>query len=94
VPEGWTRTTLGRIHIDRSGSVDPSKRLEERFELYSVPSWDTGEPVILEGKEIGSNKLRVHPNVVLLNGYPSIRSVGFTNPIWPITCSKAAFETF
>jgi len=66
LPEGWAWTLLGEIHIDRSRAITPKKSPEEMFELYSVPSFDNGEPEIVSGKQIGSNKQVVDEETVLL----------------------------
>ena len=39
---------------------------EQKFEMYSVPIYDTGHPEYLFGSEIASNKLQVQKNDVLL----------------------------
>jgi type I restriction enzyme S subunit len=66
LPEGWMWIPLGEIHLDLSKSVDPKKRAETVFELYSVPSFEKNRPEILRGKEVGSNKRIVEENTVLL----------------------------
>ncbi len=58
---------LGDIMATKSGSVDPSKFTEEIFDLYSIPAFDRGEPVIVAGSEIGSAKQVVQPGDVLLS---------------------------
>jgi len=66
LPAGWTTSTLGKIRQDRSRGIDPKKHPEERFELYSVPSFQLRTPEILFGREIGSNKRTVEIGTVLL----------------------------
>jgi len=66
LPKGWAWTQLGDIYLDRSRAIVPNKMPEEMFELYSVPSFDNGEPEIVSGKEIGSNKQVVEEGAVLL----------------------------
>jgi len=51
----------------RLGSVDPSKYPVESFDLYSIPAFDSGEPQVLKGGEIGSTKQIVEPGDVLLS---------------------------
>lgn len=65
-PLGWTLTTLETIRRDSSTSVNPSKEPEGSFELYSVPSFESGRAEIRSGKEIGSSKKGVIPGTVLL----------------------------
>jgi len=66
-PHGtWTQTTLSEFCGQRGQSVEPSKTPDSKFELYSVPSFPTGQPEIVHGKAIGSNKQLVTPDSVLL----------------------------
>ncbi len=58
---------LGEIMASKSGSVDPSKYLDEVFDLYSIPAFDSGQPEVVAGKEIGSAKQIVEPGDVLLS---------------------------
>ena len=66
LPAGWCQTTLGVIRIDDGKSIEPSKYPDEQFELYSVPSYDTGLPEHLRGDAIGSSKQVVTSRTVLL----------------------------
>lgn len=51
----------------KQGSVDPSRFPGETFELYSIPAYDSRQPEVLEGSEIGSAKQLVEPDDVLLS---------------------------
>ena len=64
--EGWVATTLGNVRLDLSKSIDPRKSGDERFELYSVPSFSGRRPEIVSGNTVGSSKRTVEPNSVLL----------------------------
>ncbi len=66
LPSGWVWTTLGEIQLDKSTAIVPNKTPDVTFELYSVPSFDTGQPEIVPGSQIGSNKQVVEEDVVLL----------------------------
>ena len=67
VPEGWVEVELGEVwRGKRRSSVVPAKEPDRRFELYSVPSFETGVPERLYGSEIGSSKQKVAPGSVLL----------------------------
>jgi type I restriction enzyme S subunit len=59
--------TLDEIMPTGLRSVEPSRFPEEKFDLYSVPAFDRGEPEILEGSRIGSVKQVVEPGDVLLS---------------------------
>jgi type I restriction enzyme M protein len=57
-------------------TIDPRKDAEEEFELWSIPAYDAGQPEILTGKEIGSQKKSVSPGDVLISRIiPHIRRV-------------------
>ena len=58
---------LGEIMASKSGSVDPSKYLNEVFDLYSIPAFDSREPEVVAGSKIGSAKQVVEPGDVLLS---------------------------
>lgn len=67
----------------KNGSVDPSKFLDERFELFSIPAFDKNETEILYGREIGSQKQIVQKNDILLSKIiPHIRRA------WVVSESK------
>ena len=66
LPEGWTMTTLGEIHLDLSQSINPRTMSDQLFELYSVPSFVTGKPEITQGNNIGSSKRIIQNEAVLL----------------------------
>lgn len=59
-------TTIGKINEYVSKSVNPSNSPGSKFEVYSVPSFDTGYPEYLLGSEIASNKQVVQKGDVLL----------------------------
>ena len=46
--------------------MTPANNPEEKFELYSVPTYPSGIPEILKGKEIGSSKQLVMMGDVLV----------------------------
>lgn len=58
---------IGELMVSRSGTIDPSKFAEEQFDLYSVPAFDSRQPEILRGADIGSAKQLVRPGDVLLS---------------------------
>jgi type I restriction enzyme S subunit len=66
LPDGWVRTTLGGVQIDKSKSITPKKTPDETFELYSVPSFGEKKPEIVRGAGVGSSKRLVEENTVLL----------------------------
>lgn len=67
LPKGWVEVELGEVwRRRRRSSVVPAKEPDRRFELYSVPSFETGAPERLYGSEIGSSKQQVAPGSVLL----------------------------
>lgn len=64
--QGWQVATLGEFVATRTRGIVPNKTPSTTFELYSVPSLDTGSPEIVRGSEIGSNKQIVDEGTVLL----------------------------
>lgn len=58
---------IGELQAKKNGSIDPSKFLDETFELYSIPSHDKGNAEILTGREIGSSKQIVQENDVMIS---------------------------
>ena len=65
----------------RLGSVDPSKFADETFELYSIPAYDSRNPEVVAGEEIGSTKQIVQPRDVLLSKIvPHIRRSWIVGP--------------
>lgn len=59
--------TLEELIATKQGSVDPPRFPGETFELYSIPAYDSRQPEVLEGSEIGSAKQLVEPQDVLLS---------------------------
>ena len=62
----WISFPLSDLPIASGRSINPFEFPEEEFELYSVPSHETGHPEITKGGDIGSNKQIVSPGTVLL----------------------------
>lgn len=58
---------LSELILKRNGSVNPTKFLDETFELHSIPAFDKGHPEILKGSEIGSSKQIVRENDVMIS---------------------------
>ncbi len=56
LPSGWAQSTLGELRVDRSKGIEPAKFREKWFELYSVSSFDTGIPEIVQGQGSDSFK--------------------------------------
>lgn len=58
---------LDEFMVKRGASIDPRKFKDVVFELFSIPSFDHGNPEIIEGHRIGSTKKIVEPNDILLS---------------------------
>lgn len=67
LPMGWIRSSLDQFTQQRGRSLNPAKFPDEEFELYSIPSHETGKPEHVPGASIGSAKQVVRPNSVLLS---------------------------
>lgn len=62
-------------------SLDPALTPDERFDLLSIPAYDTGTPEVVGGIEIGSTKLIVHPGDTLISKIvPHIQRVWVVPP--------------
>ncbi len=59
-------TKLKNINEYVSESINPMKSPDTVFEMYSVPVFNTGHPEYLRGEEIGSSKVVVYKNDILL----------------------------
>lgn len=66
IPTDWETVEIGQINEYQSSNINPSNYSEEIFELYSVPTFRTGFPEFLKGKDIGSTKQCVEPDDILL----------------------------
>ena len=66
LPDNWIEVELGQINHASTKNIDPASLADEIFELYSVPSFPTGKPEIIPGKDIGSTKQTVEPDDVLV----------------------------
>ena len=58
--------TVADINQYSGSSVNPLEYPEQLYELYSVPSFETGYPEIVKGKDIGSTKITVEEGDVLV----------------------------
>ena len=66
MPDNWAYISLEDINEYRSKSITPANNPKDVFELYSVPTFPSGQPEILKGKEIGSSKQLVKKGDVLV----------------------------
>src|SRR5947209_6072253 len=72
---------VGDFAVKSRGSVDPSRHVEEIFELFSIPAYDQRQPELLRGAEIGSSKKIVAPGDVLISRIvPHIQRVWVVGP--------------
>ena len=58
--------TVADINQYTGSSINPLEHPEQLYELYSVPSFETGHPEIVKGKDIGSTKITVEEGDVLV----------------------------
>lgn len=66
LPESWAVACFGELNEFTSSTVNPERRPNETFDLYSVPSFPSGSPERLKGSAIGSTKQTVKPSDVLV----------------------------
>lgn len=67
LPDGWEWSTLDKYRKNKRESVNPAKSPNQKFELYSIPSFESGKPEFVSGKDVGSSKQIVHTNEVLIS---------------------------
>ena len=66
IPESWCWTTIDDVNLYNSSSIEPNKSPYKDFELYSVPTFESGMPEFVKGSEISSAKKIVAQGDVLL----------------------------
>ena len=66
LPKSWEWITMDQVSTYKSVSIEPSKHKDQQFELYSVPTFDTGLPEFVRGDFISSSKKKVEKGDVLL----------------------------
>ena len=66
LPEGWRWERLGRYVSSGGTSVTPARSPDAVFQLYSVPSYPTGRPELVNGRSVGSSKQSVIVDDILL----------------------------
>lgn len=67
LPNGWAKVSLALFRQQTTSSFNPAAYGTSSFELYSVPSHETGRPEVVLGSTIGSNKQYVSPGDVLIS---------------------------
>ena len=66
LPENWCWTTIEACNKYESSSIEPYNFKDKQFELYSVPTYETGMPEFVNGASISSSKKIVKQGDVLL----------------------------
>lgn len=66
VPDNWAWVRIDEINKFKSKTVNPQNYPTDQFELYSVPTFETGEPEFPYGKDVASSKVEVEEGDVLL----------------------------
>lgn len=66
LPPGWAEISMAMVCAGRGRSLDPRRTPDQEYVLYSVPSFSTGKPENVRGRDIGSAKQRVSKGTVLL----------------------------
>src|SRR5690349_10106315 len=71
---------LKTLYAEDRQAINPLDYLNETFALYSIPAYDTGKPEIVSGKEVGSSKIILREQDVLLSRIvPHIRRCWIVN---------------
>ncbi len=82
IPERWEAVRLSDVATQSRTTVDPTRFPNERFEHFSIPSFDLDRrPRVEEGSTIRSNKFLVGQHAVLYSKLnPRIPRVWMANP--------------
>ena len=89
----YTLVPVGNFYRKNVKSLDPRLTPEDNFELWSIPAFDKGNPEILTGAEIGSQKKVVYPGDVLLSRIiPHIRRAWVVQKSRDKHCQVASTE--
>lgn len=100
----WPLIKLDRVVQIRKGTTTPEHFPEETFELYSIPGFDIGNPELLPGTNIKSNKTDVLPGDVLFSKLnPRIPRVWIVPPktefrqissteFWPLVVDQSVLD--
>ena len=93
LPEGWEVKRLGEIFEIEDQRIEPRQTPEEYFAVYSIPAFDKAQqPEILKGSEIGSQKFKIRPPVILISRLnPRIQRVWFVEKT-PLSNAVASTE--
>lgn len=84
IPEEWVKVCVEDLGMIKTERIDPTDYPETEFELWSVPSYETGSPKYVKGEEVGSRKQIVEENDVLLS-----RINPRLNRVWVVTEQKS-----
>jgi type I restriction enzyme, S subunit len=75
-----SKMKLNSLLADDKESVNPIAFPNETFTLFSIPSYDTGEPETVSGSDIGSSKVLLRDQDILLSRIvPHIRRCWIVN---------------
>lgn len=88
IPDSWAWVKLEDINVFKSKSVNPFDNPTETYELYSVPTFETGEPEFPFGKDIASSKVVVSDGDVLL-----CKINPHLNRVWVVRQRKPQLKT-
>ena len=88
IPDSWAWVKLEDINVFKSKSVNPFDNPTETYELYSVPTFETGEPEFPLGKDIASSKVVVSDGDVLL-----CKINPHLNRVWVVRQRKPQLKT-
>lgn len=65
-PSGWETHPIGDFFTEGLKSINAPESPNQTYELWSVPSFETGAPEIVTGAQVGSTKRELRDGTILL----------------------------
>lgn len=65
-PSGWETHPIGDFFTEGLKSINAPQSPNQTYELWSVPSFETGAPEIVTGAQVGSTKRELRDGTILL----------------------------
>lgn len=82
IPKNWAWIRCASLMHERGETINPERHPDEEFVLWSVPSFATGKPEIVLGRDIGASKPSIDPGVILISRInPHLNRVWVTKAI-------------
>ncbi|MBR9859791.1 restriction endonuclease subunit S [bacterium] len=98
----WEEVQIRKIGYEKPAVIEPGDSL---YNYYSIPAWEEGKPLVVNGEKIKSSKIVVGPDTILFGKLNprvwkvwkvEVRDNGYVNvastEFLPITPDKSSFD--